>query len=301
MEKTKLLYKYLNGNVEVCLYSDGTKTQEWPGDTYEDAKPDFPNSMDIKITNYCDLKCPFCHEISSIHGEHGDLMYLLNILVDLPEGTELAIGGGNPLSHPDLLVFLNQCKNFGLVVNMTVNGNHISQYSELINLLINQQLIYGLGVSISDTFFMNTLNLIENRDNIVLHLIAGVNNINILDKIGNSYKCLILGYKNFGRGKDYVSDKTNVILNTWDKNLPFYIGKTHLSFDNLAITQLHVRRFFNEVSWKNFYMGNDGQFTMYIDAVNKNFGKSSTSTIRYLLSGHISDIFKTIRNENNPK
>ena len=101
----ELLQKYKNGNVDVEIYTDGTKIQEWEGD-YKDAKPEFPNSMDVKITNYCDLNCPFCHEESTTKGKHGDLNKLLEILSDLPKGVEIAIGGGNPLDHPDLMYFL---------------------------------------------------------------------------------------------------------------------------------------------------------------------------------------------------
>lgn len=88
----ELIQKYLNGNVTVSLYDDGTKIQEW--DDNEIASPVYPNSMDVKITNYCDLNCNFCHEMSTTKGEHGNLSYLLSILLDLPAGTELAIGGG---------------------------------------------------------------------------------------------------------------------------------------------------------------------------------------------------------------
>ena len=50
MDTIKLLHKYLNGNVEVSIFSDGTKIQEWPDN--EKPNPQYPNSIDIKITNY---------------------------------------------------------------------------------------------------------------------------------------------------------------------------------------------------------------------------------------------------------
>ena len=49
-----------------------------------------------------------CHEQSGPHGVHGDLN---NPLLDtLHPYTELAIGGGNPLEHPDLIPFLQKMK-----------------------------------------------------------------------------------------------------------------------------------------------------------------------------------------------
>ena len=88
----ELLYRYQNGNVEVSLFDDGTKIQEWPDE--EQPKPKFPVSMDVKITNYCDLNCKFCHEMSTTSGKHGNLDKLFTFLQELPNGTELAIGGG---------------------------------------------------------------------------------------------------------------------------------------------------------------------------------------------------------------
>ena len=67
----KLINKYLNGNVTVTLFDNGTKIQEW--DDNEQPNPDYPNSMDIKITNYCNAGCSYCHEKSTINGKHADL------------------------------------------------------------------------------------------------------------------------------------------------------------------------------------------------------------------------------------
>ena len=291
----ELLYKYLNGNVEVSLFDDGTKIQEW-GDN-EGANPIFPNSMDVKITNYCDLNCKFCHEMSTTKGEHGNIDFLLSILKDLPAGTELAIGGGNPLDHPDLLKFLGKCKEMRLVCNMTVNYKHIIPFIKTINQLLDDKMIFGLGISINDSSNLDVVKLIHNRSNIVYHVIAGVNNISILDKIKDSEvnKVLILGYKEVGRGIDYYSEDVKFAKNEWFSKLPHYIGKIHLSFDNLAIDQLNIRRFFNEESWKDFYMGTDGQFTMYIDAVKQEYAVSSTSKERFPIKGTISEIFSNVR------
>ncbi|MCK9470133.1 MAG: polymorphic toxin-type HINT domain-containing protein [Bacilli bacterium] len=53
----KLLGKYKNGNYTVTLFSDGTKIRENDLDHF---RADFPESMDLKITNKCDMGCIFC-------------------------------------------------------------------------------------------------------------------------------------------------------------------------------------------------------------------------------------------------
>lgn len=293
----KLLYEYLNGNVIVFLYSDGTKIQEWPDG--EVPNPEFPNSIDIKITNRCDLMCPFCHEMSVPDGAHADLEYVLSTLSTLPSGTELAIGGGNPLSHPGLKDFLETCVfRYKFVPNLTVNAYHIKQNLELINYLIDNQLIYGLGISITDQFDLNILNEIHDKSNVVLHVIAGVNRLSILSKAKQfGFKVLILGYKSVGRGIEFESEETLELKKEWYDGLNAYISKVPLSFDNLAVTQLQVQRFVSPEYWKQAYMGDDGQFTMYIDGVKQEFAVSSTSVDKFPLIGTMREIFKKVRQE----
>lgn len=295
----KLLNKYLNGNVTVTLFDNGTKIQEW--DDNEGAHPDYPNSMDIKITDYCDAGCKWCHEKSTINGKHADLEYLLEIIQELPRGTELAIGGGNPLDHPGLVPFLISCKSLGLVPNLTVNYKHACRvkYTDLINKLLDNNLIYGLGISILDNFIEYDITKFNKKDNIVYHVIAGVNDLSILDKIKNScvQKCLILGYKNYGRGENYLSPEVVSNLSNWTDNLGQYIKKIHLSFDNLALKQLNIKQYLTEEEWNQFYCGGDGSFTMYIDAVEQKYAKSSTNSNKYEFIGNMKDIFNNIKSQ----
>lgn len=68
-----------------------------------------------------------------------------------------------------------------------------------------------------------------------------------------------------------------------------------MSFDNLAIEQLEPSRLMTEDEYKQFYMGDDGGYTYYIDLVNKQFAQSSTSTKRYELLDDAQDMFNVIR------
>lgn len=292
----ELLNSYKNGNVLVTIYTDGTKVQEWPDG--EAPKPIFPNSFDLKITDYCDLNCVFCHEMSTTRGKEGDLSLMSKLVNSLPAGTEIAIGGGNPLSHSNLKNFLKYCSDKGLICNLTVNHKHILPYYAFIDSLLENKLIYGLGVSIDRKSNLRFVESLYNTDNIVYHVIAGVDSIDILDKImqSNIKKVLVLGYKEVGRGINYYDEKVEERKTKWFKNIHKYIGKVHLSFDNLAIKQLNIRRFFNKSSWDLFYMGNDGAFTFYIDLPNEEYALSSTSPVRYKLESSIEEMFSKIRN-----
>ena len=85
--------KYQNGNTTVTILSDGTKIRE-----YEDVPSiNFPESIDVKISDYCDLGCKYCHESSTTKGVHGDLNKLLDVISKLPSGVELACLDGKTL------------------------------------------------------------------------------------------------------------------------------------------------------------------------------------------------------------
>ena len=274
----KQIAKYQNGNTTVTIMSDGTKIRE-----YENTpKIKHPESIDVKITNYCDMNCSYCHESSTTKGVHGDLNKLLEVINDLPAGVELAIGGGNPLSHPNLVEFLQVLKEKGIIANITVNQGHLKTYQNILVNLIKDELVKGIGISITNNNFNYIKPLLNITDNIVYHVIAGVNKIEIIEKLielGNC-KVLILGYKLFGFGINFHSKEVDEELKRWYKKLPSFIGKCTLSFDNLAIEQLKVKRLFTYEGWNKFYMGDDFCFTMYIDAVKQEYAPTSRSNKR---------------------
>lgn len=273
-----MIRKYQNGNTTVTIYEDGTKIREF------DDVPEiyFPESLDVKITNYCDLGCKYCHENSTIKGKHADLEKLKAVLVSLPAGVELAIGGGNPLDHPNLIDFLIWCQEKGLICNITVNQRHLKKHLATLETLIEEKLIYGLGISIVNNHYKEIEYLKTLTNNIVYHVIAGVNDISELDSLNSIGNCkvLILGYKNFGRGVDYYSEEVDKNIELWQKQLPLYLGKFSISFDNLALEQLNVQSMISENIWNSFYMGDDFSFTMYIDAVKQEYGPTSKSLDR---------------------
>ena len=243
-----------------------------------------------------------CHEKSTPDGKHGDIMNI-EFIDKLRPGIEMAIGGGAVTSHPDLIPFLKKLKEIGVIPNITVNQKEFMGNFDLIDMLIKEKLIYGLGVSFSsfDDDFWNKI--IKDNPNVVVHLIAGIHGGDVFDYFANKgVKILILGYKDFGRGHELLEKANKVIsiqLNWLKDNLRNYLDKFKvISFDNLAITQLNVKNLLTSDEWNKFYQGDDGTHTMYVDLVNKQFAKTSTSNKRYPLLSNIDDMFKIIKEEN---
>ena len=102
---------YKNGNTIVSISDDGTKIRYVPDNA--PAMPVYPESIDMKITNKCCMMCAMCHEQSTANGNQADLKHPL--LDSLHPYTELAIGGGDPLTHPDLEEFLKRMKNKDII------------------------------------------------------------------------------------------------------------------------------------------------------------------------------------------
>lgn len=291
----KRIAHYKNGNYFVDLFDDGTKVRHNDLDFFE---ADFPESMDCKITNRCPFMCPQCHEKSTPKGEHGDILNIA-FIDKLRAGTEMAIGGGAVTTHPDLLPFLKKLKRIGVIPSITVQQKEYENHKELINKLIEEHLIYGLGISYSskdDIFWDEVLK----NSNAVVHLIAGYHSRDVFEYFAKkNAKVLILGYKNFGRGAKLMKQMP-LTIKEGITDLTYYLKYNKncfkvLSFDNLAIKQLGIKDLLTEKEWGEFYQGDDGTHTMYVDLVKKQFARTSTSTKRYELKDNIDDMFKVIK------
>lgn len=293
-----LLGEYTNGNYITKIFSDGTKIRE---NDLDNLTPSFPENVDLKITDYCDRGCLFCHENSTTKGIHGDILNQ-KFIDSIQPFTELALGGGNPLDHPDLVEFLKKLKSKNVIANITVNQKHFIDSKPYIDFLISEKLIYGLGVSVTEVTD-ELISLLKENNNIVIHVIYGVIEPEEFKKLyDNGLKVLILGYKIFRRGEIWLSRKEEEfsVNSKWLFNELGEATKHFkvVSFDNLAIKQLEVKRLMSESDWSNFYMGDDGKYTMYIDMVKKEFASSSTSTNRQLILDNIEDMFNIVRNQN---
>ena len=300
----KILGSYKNNDYTCTMFSDGTKIRWNDKDSFNPIKPE---SIDLKITNKCDMACAMCHENSTPDGKHGDILNLPFIDTMFPY-SEVAIGGGNPLTHPDLIEFLEYLKERKILASMTVNQMHFMQNIDLLKDLTENKLIYGLGISYIGGRHKNAIEAIKQFPNAVVHVINGVVHMDSLEALANNdLKILILGYKEFRRGKtlyDECGSEIDYLKYQFYDMLPKIVNDGWfkcISFDNLAIKQLEPKRLMSDEDYAQFFMGSDGEYTMYVDAVNRQFAKSSVSTERYDLMDDIADMFKIVKDGANGK
>lgn len=285
---------YKNGNVKITIFEDGTRIMETEDDEFEF---EMPISVDMKITNSCDRGCSFCHENSVVNGKHADIKNLNYLTTFLPY-TEVAIGGGNVLEHPDVDWLLNTYKEKNIISNITVNQVHFLKEFDRIKEWVDKGLVKGVGVSLVERD-NNLIEKVKQIPNAVIHVIAGIFNEEDFNFLrDNNLNILILGYKTFRRGVTFKTNHSEEIERNrkWlSENLSEVVkGFRAIAFDNLGVAQIPVQEYMGE-AWEDYFQGDDGTNTFYIDAVNERFAVSSSTSKTYPLKNTVKEMFEIIK------
>ena len=291
----EILSKYKNGNLITTLYSDGTRERFTMDDEFE---PAFAENVDVQVSNRCDHGCPMCYANCTKDGEFGRLNSW-KFLGTLHKGTEMALNMNFPL-QPNFGEFLIYLRDNGIITNITVNQDHFMQHEDLIKSLYEEGLIHGLGISLTNPT-QEFIDKVKNYPNAVIHVINGIFTKEQCEMLAdNDLKVLVLGYKDIGRGVGYLSTDSFLIKCNQDwlydtlPNLPEKFKV--LSFDNLALEQLNVRRILTEEQWEEFYSGDDGTFTFFLNLVDGYFAKNSLSQVKYPIGDlSMDEMFNVIR------
>lgn len=292
----KLLGKYKNGNADICIFDDGTRICKTEDDEFN---YDFPLNIDVTITTKCDGGCRWCYMNCNEDGIHADLN---QAWVDtIHPYTEVALNG-NDLSHPGLADFLMKLRDKNVIANLTVNQRHFMQHLNLLHILVDNDLIKGIGISLVNPT-EEFIEQVKRFPNAIIHVINGILRPSDVEALSNHcLKLLILGYKKLRRGEDwYNEDHENIVVKQmWlNENVGDMLGKFKVvSFDNLALKQLPVvRTLLSDDEWEEFYAGDDGTCSMFIDMVNKTFSRSSTTQLETMkpIMDNLDEMFAIVK------
>ena len=292
----KPIGKYKNGNYSVIIFDDGTKIRKTEEDEFI---PSFSENSDVKITDKCNQGCQYCYEGCTSNGKHAELDFNSSFFQSLHPYTELALNG-NDMDHPQLTELLSFLKERNVIANITVNQNQFIDNFERIKEFQENGILHGIGVSLISVTD-DLLGKMSKLKNIVLHTIVGILTKEDIEKLKDKgVKLLLLGYKDLQRGISYKSSHEGEIeinrryiydnldnITTW-----FNV----VSFDNLAIEQLDVKRVMTDEEWDEFYMGDDGQYTFYIDLVKNEYAMNSLAKNRFPIGGKtVDEMFAHVR------
>ncbi|MBT5305187.1 MAG: radical SAM protein [Candidatus Scalindua sp.] len=163
-------------------------TFRW-GETFDDNPlyAPVPELADISISNHCTKKCSFCYRDSNPNNSFisvSDYKYILDSLNHPLYGNvfQVAIGGGEPLEHPDFLELIRLTREYNIVPNFTTNGEHLSD--EIADVIKSE--IGAVAVSVID--FNNFPNteigiLIKNGIRTNIHFVLDSNSLSQAVKI----------------------------------------------------------------------------------------------------------------------
>lgn len=296
-------HQYKNGNTTITISDvDGTREMFTMDDEFD---LDFPVSMDLNLTQHCDANCRFCYAECSQEGKHGNIMEA-KFVDGLHPYTECALQV-NDLTHPDLMPFLEKLKRLKVFPNITVNQIHFQQKEALLSDLINNKLVYGMGVSLrnpTDEFFDRVMEY----PNAVIHVINGIATETDFEKMADrGLKVLILGYKDKGRGHDYLAEYPDEVRRNqqwlYDNigELIYSDKYRAVAFDNLALEQLDLQRVIPDDQWQRFYQGDEGTSSMFVDLVDGTFGVSSLVPKSGMLPimDTVEEMFSVVKNRRN--
>lgn len=292
-----MIFMYKNGNSFTSINSDDGTKERFTFD--DDFNLEFPETLDICCTKKCSAGCPFCYENCTPNGKHADIMNA-KFIDTLRPYTEAALQL-NDLTHPDLIAFLKKLRGKNIFPNITVNQIHFEEKENFIHQLVVEDLIKGIGISLRKPT-PEFISKVKKFPNAVIHTINGILSASDIEAMRDQgLKLLILGYKNLGRGTDYLNENEINIkarqkyLYDVLETLPNHFKV--VSFDNLALEQLDVKRIVPADKWDEIYLGDEGSCSMFIDLVTGKFGVSSLckEDEMFPIMDNIVDMFKIVK------
>lgn len=260
-------------------------------------QPHVPEIIDIKITNYCTHNCSFCYTGSTEFGEHASLKNLNfifdRISYDLVSYTdpwkvpEIVLGGGSPIMHPDIWKLTKKIKK-------DHDHNISTTIANLTELEENKEKLKdhfdSVGVTYKQFDFQININSLKSfvsdggweSTPVVVHFIDRIDTtqqvLDFIDYCGahgigsyghaRSLTILLLGFKRSGRGTNFSFQ---------NPPLDFDKIKEHAQWMNIGCDNAFIEDH-NLPKDPISYMGREGQYSMFIDAVNGNISTSSYSS-----------------------
>lgn len=277
---------------------DGTKIHLFDTpinfDTYIASAPEL---VDIKLTDWCDLACKFCYQDSTKKGLHAPLAAIKAIIDDLSHAGvfEVALGGGEPMSHPNFGEILDYCRTKNIVPNFTTRNYKALATPEF---KAYADKCGSIGISIATPDDVSDLMQYDDKitaQNCSLQVAMGAQSpgdfasmLTLLEETRSFSGVILLGYKDTGRGhrakgnRWYEPDRVDgddaiAMFKTFQNNRrrihkwgPFMT----LSMDTEMVRSTET--FLAKHGIKaELYMKNEGRVSCYIDAVAMTIAPSS--------------------------
>jgi MoaA/NifB/PqqE/SkfB family radical SAM enzyme len=211
-----------------------------------------PELADISISNHCTKGCSFCYRNSKPNREFmslEDYCFALDSLAHAELGGvfQVALGGGEPLEHPQFLEIIDATVERGIVPNFTTNGLHLT---DCICQRIKNK-VGAVAISISKMDELNTEAMDMLRRNAIrtnVHYVLSALNIREATAIVNGdYNArfegvnaiVFLTYKPAGRASDrFILKAGNELTEFLQKVDDSTISRPRIGFDACFVPML---------------------------------------------------------------
>jgi hypothetical protein len=271
-------------------------------DTFEKteaSKAMSPELIDIKITDHCEHNCAFCYQNSKQNGNHcskDTISHIAKACLNM-KVFEVALGGGDPITHPDILYIVKIFREQNVIPNLSTKS-----VAWLANESFRNEIFENCGAVAFSISTLKEASDVESefkkypiakskwgyREKFVFHYVMGSSDVKELESILNfcsdkDINIVLLGYKTNGRGgtfKPYSYSNWISIINKLYKS-----GQC----PTIAIDTKLAKEYessLNKITNNIMVHPEDGKFSMYIDAVNGLAGPSSycdKSEMKYLI------------------
>jgi radical SAM protein with 4Fe4S-binding SPASM domain len=216
-----------------------------------------PELLDVSITGYCTNYCPICYRGSSINGKHISFDDYLLIIEEAKKSNvvQIALGGGNPNTHPDFIKILKITDENGIVPCYTTNGSELSD--EILE--ASKQYCGAIAISyypplkrVMDSVVQATSLGIKTNIHFVISNDSIHEAIALLKKppafLTMCNAIIFLNYKPVGRGSSSLnlarnSNSLDIFFELIQKKYPFKVG-----FDSCAISGIVTKTKINKDS-----------------------------------------------------
>jgi hypothetical protein len=248
-----------------------------------------PELVDLKITDWCDAGCKFCYQSSTLAGKHAPIERIerhIDMLAEM-EVFEVAIGGGEPTSHPEFARILHYAKSKNVIPNFTTLSNKWLANEDIVKAVC--ETVGGIGVSCSNPKSLALVEeiktkLMDNRGwgvSVMAQHVVGAQPLRVTADFMNAamekhIPVLLLGYKTVGFGGNYTRhdvDDADVFLQLALKDYAKESRRT-LSVDTSLLDQ-YPSMLQAIGAPASLASSPEGKFSCYIDAVANTMGASS--------------------------
>lgn len=130
------------------------------------ANPEYapwPELADISISNHCTKGCEFCYKGSTDNNSFMTIEQYEHVLSSLQSDEwgnvfQIALGGGEPLEHPDFIEIIEKTYERGIVANFTTNGIHLDE--NIVNSIKNKVGAVAISVNNIEELNIGKINLL---------------------------------------------------------------------------------------------------------------------------------------------